>query len=213
MTNAANFYAGVAHLLAAWPAWWEAVASSCWDLIPLSERRFHRPALQSPRAAPGGHDWAWVGLLRKYVCVKCCTSSRRPHRRCCRALDQEMDLVIRRSHPTHRLLLFGGHDSRQVAILFCSKCGCYTQSNVRMLADRCRRMPHRGNGSSTSTRLRRMLAGWHPRHDVHVGTPRRVGVPPVGTGSAVCPAEVSGLGASVGEVIGGFPLVVWSAVH
>ena len=79
---------------------------------------------------------------------------------------------IQRSDPSHMLYRVTDHAAEH--LVFCNRCGFYSQAMIRGLEGRCQ-----GAGPSAGrTRMRRLRAGLHPLSQWYIGVPERVFVDP-----------------------------------
>ena len=164
-------------VLAVWPTMPEALASGAWHHVPRGGRARARPeggngARHRARAAPTPHTMAWSRQLRCSICAHCGYRPKPGRRRMgkvtdCPGAGSAVSALLADAHHSHRLFLQewnaldGVPDGLEAPLLFCAKCGAYSQTLVRQLALPCGGEPP--TGTTQRTRWNRLRAGCHPR--------------------------------------------------
>ena len=121
-----------------------------------------------PKASKNFHTYIWCSNLRKWVCSSCGAVSlgaRAPlqGKAGCR-LSANLLAV---AHITHKLVRANLEDSG-LALFYCQKCACYTQTRSIGLAKPCAGKP------TSAVRKRLLETGMHPVNDVAITGHTRV---------------------------------------
>lgn len=145
-----------ARMLCLWPTFREAVDTGQWTVVSSSKRGRNRGP-----ATP--HDWQWSAAGSRFVCSACMRWSRRPALSIgkCKWAAAETSRVVMSAHATHVLRRLVS--VRHASVVFCERCGVFTETHLRSLLQPCLGKPANPTAKS---RLGRMSKGRHPVKDL-----------------------------------------------
>ena len=151
-----------------------------------------------PKVSRNFHLYKWCGNLNKWVCSNCGVVSMGakppPHTKAGCRLTANLLAVANKSHKLYRAHL----ENSDLALFFCSKGACYTQTRSTGLTKPC-------TGRATSAVRRRLLLnGRHPVNDVAINGPVRGHGPQSNPGPMANGARCEFSGAWPGWISGSF---------
>ena len=133
------------------------------------------------------HHYVWCGERQVYICRACLhyktTSRHVQDKRTCKGLPGPIRELAR--DPRGHKLFVCLSEATGVPVVFCRRCGCYTETNFVKLREDCL-----AEQSKQRRRLRAILGGRHPTKNEFLGRPWRL---QLGTLSGLCGHTWAGL--------------------